>query len=148
MRWFWIKEGGDFVCEGSLLTQIRMGDIDKKINDLFFFVVNFYINPLNPIILRYKKWELLLLPRENINNLFRNLSREGGYAFTYKGHTRYNGGAFYTPKEVEFLLDPLRIFLSFVRGAWCNIFFLEGRANDNPIVAIHQNPLLPPKISA
>jgi hypothetical protein len=142
----WIKGDVDLECKGPLRTQIRQGNLADRIDDLCFCISNFYINPLNPFILKYKEWEVLLLPDKDIHDLFKNLDENGGYAFTYRGHIRYMGGTLFSLTAVESLLEPLRVFLSFVRGAWCNMFFFQGTANEKHIVAIHPNPLLPPSI--
>jgi hypothetical protein len=144
VRWIWRKENNDFMCEGPLRTQIMQGEITQKIDNLSFFISNFYINPLNHLILKYKEWEVLLFPFENINDLFKDLDKNGGYAFTYHGYIRYREGSLFALNEAEFLLEPLRIFLSFMRGAWCKMLFFEGTVNEVNVVAVHPTPLLPP----
>jgi hypothetical protein len=96
------------------------------------------------MVLKYNKWEILLYPFENIKDLFKQLDRNGGYAFTYNISIRYAKGSPFTMKEAEFLLEPLSIFLSFIRGVWCKVLFFHGSLEGNSVVAVHPNPLLPP----
>ena len=147
----WIKnERGNLICEGPLRAQVRYGDETGEIEKLCFCLPNFGIDPEAPLIISYKNWEVLLRRFENISSLFEKLDKEGGYAFTYKCCIRYNGGSPFTWDQAKFLIGPLRMFLSFVRGAMCSPLFPVGvkagaeGENDILVFAIHPNSLLPP----
>ena len=140
-----IGEGaGGVVCKGPMLGQVKYGDLSAKIDQLVFFIPNFGFDPLIPLILKHDKWEILLKPFEKISNLFEELDRDGGFAFTYEVHIKFNGRAPFVLGQVLFLLEGLEIFLSFMRRAWCQPFFFTGIANGNPIFLLHPNLLLGP----
>lgn len=142
IRWTWIDENNNFVCEGPLKTQIIYGSMHQRIDELRCFIANFRIYPLKSILLVYKNWQISLSPLEDITNILKNLDRNGGYAFTYQCKIRHHNGTNFDLESVEHILDPLRLFLSFLRGAWCDLFFFEGAMNQKPIVSIHPNRLM------
>jgi hypothetical protein len=150
----WIKrESGNLICEGPLRGQVKYGDETREIEYLCFYLPNFGIDPDTPLTITYKNWQVLLRRFENISSLFDKLDRKGGYAFTYKCSIRHNGGSPFTFDQAMFLIGPLRLFLSFVRGAVCSPLFPTGvRAghdgeNDILVFAFHDNSLLPPSWS-
>lgn len=148
----WVKnENGKLICEGHLLieTGLKYGDETGEIEKLVFYIPNFGINPVSLFIIKYKEWEVQLRPFKNISKLFLILDKEGGYAFTYECFIRYNEGSPFTWSQAMFLIGPLRMFLSFVRGAICSPLFPVGvkagrRGEDNVIFEIHPNSMLPP----
>jgi hypothetical protein len=133
-----------FECEGPLLTQVRQGNIFEEIDHLYFQISNFCIYPLKPITLEYRKWNVSLDPQDNISELLGNLNNNGSYALTYLGCITCKDGSLFTSYDVESLIEPLQVFLSFLRGAWYQPLIFEGWAKGKPIVSTHPNPLLPP----
>lgn len=153
----WIKnENGNLICEGhlNLITEgIAIGDKNGKINYFHFYLPNFGINsnvPLPLEFVNYKNWEVRLKQFENIASLFETLDRDGGYAFTYECLITHSDRSLFTCDQALFLIDPLRIFFSFVRGAICSPLFLSGRRagsdgdGDIHVFEIHPKSSLPP----
>ena len=153
----WIKnENGNLICEGPLrLTTdgLAYGNITGEIDYLHFFLPNFGINSSVPLPLEfvtYKNWNVRLKPLENIKSLFETLDKDGGYAFTYEFLITYDGVSPFTLDQAEFLIGPLRLFLSFIRGAICSPLFLSGikagreGENDIPVFGIYPKSMLPP----
>jgi len=153
----WIKnENGNLICEGPLrLTTkgLEYGDRTGEIDYLHFFLPNFGINSSVPLPLEfvtYKNWNVRLKQFENIKSLFETLDKDGGYAFTYQCLITYDGVSPFTLDQAVFLIGPLRLFLSFIRGAICSPLFLSGikagREGENDIVVfgIHPKSTLPP----
>ncbi|MFZ3146767.1 hypothetical protein [Methanothrix sp.] len=153
----WIKnENGNLICEGPLRLAtkgLEYGDRTGEIDYLHFFLPNFGINSSVPLPLEfvtYKNWNVRLKQFKNIKNLFETLDKDGGYAFTYECLITYNGVSPFTFDQVEFIIRPLRLFLSFVRGAICSPLFLSGikagREGENDILVfgIHPKSTLPP----
>ena len=63
----------------------------------------------------------------NTSEVAETISRERGYDVTYEGVITRSGGADFKVTEVETLLDALRTFLSFARGASCSLASVEGK---------------------
>jgi hypothetical protein len=88
---------------------------------------------------------------KNIKSLFETLDKEGGYAFTYECLITYNGVSPFTLDQAQFLIGPLRLFLSFIRGAICSPLFFSGLKagedgeNDILVFGIHPKSSLPPE---
>lgn len=151
----WIKnESGNLICEGPLRGQLKYGDENGEINFLHFFIPNFGINSSVPLPLEfitYKNWEVRLKQFKNIKSLFETLDKKGGYAFTYECLITYNGVSPFTFDQAQFLIGPLRLFLSFIRGAICSPLFFSGLKagadgeNDIPVFGIHPKSSLPPE---
>ena len=64
-----------------------------------------------------------LINRPEVDETIR---REKRYGVTYNGVITRSDGADFTVKEVETLLEALRTFLSFARGASCSLASVEG----------------------
>lgn len=139
-----IRGTGEVICKGPLLGQVKYGDESAKIDQLAFLIPNFGFDPLIPLVLKHDKWEILLKPFDNIASLFDELDKEGGFAFTYGGFIRYDGGKPFAFEQARSLIQGLQIFLSFMRRAWCQPFFFSGTANDELIFSLHPNLLLGP----
>jgi hypothetical protein len=151
----WIKkENGNLICEGPLHGQVKYGDENREIDYLHFYLPNFGINSSVPLpfeFITYKNWEVRLRQFKNIKSLFETLDKEGGYAFTYECLITYNGISPFTLDQAQFLIGPLRLFLSFVRGAICSPLFFSGLkagkdgGNDIHVFEIHPKSSLPPE---
>ncbi len=154
----WIKnENGNLICEGPLhLTTdgLAIGDTTEEINFLHFYLPNFGINHSAPLPIKfitYKNWEVRLKQFKNIKSLFDTLDKDGGYAFTYECLITYNGVSSFTLNQAQFLIGPLRLFLSFIRGAICSPLFFSGLKagpdgeNDIHVFEIHPKSSLPPE---
>ena len=76
---------------------------------------------------------------------YKKLYATGGYAFTHVGQlTRADGSAF-SAAEAKEILESLRVFLSFARGAACALPVQWGRGEDDEIVWLRfQSPIVDP----
>lgn len=72
-------------------------------------------------------WRVEFTGLTNKPEVAETISRERGYDVTYKGVITRSGGADFKVTEAETLLDALRIFLSFARGASCSLDSVEGK---------------------
>jgi len=138
-----IKRNGDFECKGILSNGIGWGNKNCQIDKLSFVIPNFGIYPINQLNLTYKTWDISLYPFENIATIFENLDENGGFALTYGGCIRCSAASSFTWEQAKFLIRPLRMFLSFVRGAWCDLLFHCGSLNDNLVFQSFLTPLSP-----
>lgn len=59
----------------------------------------------------------------------RNQLRDGGYAITHVARVERMDGRSFRPKQLQSLLTPLGMFLSFVRGSWCVPILVVGFTN-------------------
>ena len=82
-------------------------------------------------VLEAGEWEITLTSFHNLRDQFKTLSAEGGYAFTHTCSIKRADGGSYGSHDVDELLDGLRWFLSFARGAFCGVANVEGRTNDD-----------------
>jgi hypothetical protein len=129
-------------CKGALSNGFGWGDINLIVDELTFYIPNFIIQPVGALTLKYNNWEIFLEPIKKVETVFEKLDEIGGFAFTYMGRISSNGSPF-TMDQARFLIRPLRTFLSFVRGAWCDILFLEGIKDGNEVFGNYFNPQPP-----
>ena len=59
-------------------------------------------------------------------DVLKGLDQDKGYGFTYEGVITRKDGTTFSVKEVDSLLEALRVFLSFVRGNYCSLALVEG----------------------
>ena len=84
--------------------------------------------------LRHDGWRINLVAVRESRDRFKHLKATGGYAFTHVGRlTRIDGSAFSVEQAKE-VLESLRVFLSFARGAACGLPIQWGCATDGDIV--------------
>ena len=71
-------------------------------------------------------WRVELTGVPEIREVVEDLKRTSGYGITYSGTLGRADGASFEAQEAAELLDVLRTFLSFARGAACGITLVEG----------------------
>ena len=87
--------------------------------------------------LRHDGWNVSLVALPESRDRYGHLKATGGYSFTHVGQlTRIDGSAF-AVQQAEKILEPLRVFLSFARGAACSLPIRWGRGIDGEIVWRH-----------
>ncbi len=74
-------------------------------------------------------WRIEIIAVPNLKALTQELKKDGGYAITHTGTARRSDGTF-TVKDAERLLEGLRLFLSFARGAFCSLTLHTGLNRD------------------
>ena len=93
--------------------------------------------------LRHDGWHVSLVALPESLDRYRHLNATGGYSFTHVGQlTRIDASAF-AVQQAEEILESLRVFLSFARGAACSLPIRWGRGIDGEIVWRHfQSPIV------
>ena len=87
--------------------------------------------------LRHDGWNVSLVNMPESRDRYGHLEATGGYSFTHVGQlTRIDGSAF-AVQQAEKILESLRVFLSFARGAACSLPIRWGRGIDGEIVWRH-----------
>jgi len=95
--------------------------------------------------LHHDGWQIRIVAVAESVDRYRELKATGGYAFTHVGQlTRVDGSAF-SEAEAKEILEPLRVLLSFARGAACALPIQWGRGEDDEIVwRRFQSPVVDP----
>ena len=84
--------------------------------------------------LEHDGWRISLVAVPQSGDRYKQLKATGGYAFTHVGQlTRIDASAFCVQQAKE-ILESLRVFLSFARGAACGLPIQWGRGIDGEIV--------------
>lgn len=71
-------------------------------------------------------WSIEIASVSDIRNVEKSLQRSKGYGLTYNGSVTRSNGATFSVKDVEPLLEALRLFLSVARGATCSLALVRG----------------------
>lgn len=84
--------------------------------------------------LKHDVWQVSIVAVRASGDRYKRLIATGGYAFTHVGQlTRIDGTAF-TVEHAKDVLETLRVFLSFARGAACHLPIQWGRGDYGEIV--------------
>ena len=78
------------------------------------------------VILEASPWVIELRSLKNTRGTIERLRADGGYGLTHEGSIRRSDGKSFSTKQVDPLLELLRLFLSFARGAYCGLTFVAG----------------------
>lgn len=79
-------------------------------------------------------WQIEMTQVPDLEAIDQTLKNDGGYAVTYTGTCSRSDGEAFTIEDAERLLEVLRLFLSFARGAFCSVPLRAGvDANGNKI---------------
>ena len=84
-------------------------------------------------VLEGEGWEIDLSGVQNLSEQITTLRAHGGYGFTHTCVVKRSDGTSHAAADVEDLLDALRLFLSFARGAFCGITNVEGRTKEDSV---------------
>ena len=100
---------------------------------------------LQNIALNHDGWKIRIVPLPESRDRCEQLTATGGYAFTHVGQlTRVDDSAF-SVEEAKDILESLRQFLWFARGAACALPIHWGRGEDGEIVwRRFQSPIVDP----
>lgn len=92
---------------------------------------------LNSVTMQHGGWQIEITSVPDLEESLKILRKDGGYAITHTGTIiRSNNEAFFV-EEIESLLQGMRAFLSFFRGAGCGLTPIEGineSGNKMPII--------------
>lgn len=70
--------------------------------------------------LESSNWSVELRSLAETKENIEKLNNEGGYGLTHVASLKKNDGANFSGKHASEMLDALRFFFSFAKGAWCN----------------------------
>ena len=76
--------------------------------------------------LQASSWVIEVRSLKNTPEIIGRLRAHGGYGLTHEGSIRRSDGKPFSAKQVVPLLDLLRLFLSFARGANCGVTLVAG----------------------
>lgn len=116
------------------------------LRDLGFQVVNFndfftpgvqpspaFGFPPHVADLAHAGWRVRLAAVPQFKDIFKSVGETGGHAFTHVGRLERSDGSLFVAQDAEPVLDALRRFLSFARGAACSLPVRWGRAGDGSV---------------
>ena len=72
-------------------------------------------------------WTIEITSESNLPEVKKLLDSQGGYAVTHTGTIKRSDGSSFSVQDVQPLLEGLRLFLSFARGAFCGLTLVVGR---------------------
>ena len=100
---------------------------------------------IQTVALRHDGWQIRLVAVPESRDRYSALEATDGYAFTHVGQlTRFDASAF-SVEQAKAVLESLRQFLSFARGAACALPIHWGRGEDDDIVwRRFQSPIVDP----
>ena len=75
-------------------------------------------------------WVVDITAAPNLSEIKKTLGSTGGFAITHTGTVRRAEGNEFRVSEVEQVLNGLSLFLSFARGAYCDLALVKGRNRD------------------
>jgi hypothetical protein len=143
---FGVKDGVSFTKVSGSVSTFEKGN-RGQVKEIGFQVVNFqdFLTPgpkpapvfgFPPHVsdLRYGGWRVQLTAVREHSEIFKSLGETGGYAFTHLGRLQREDGALFEIQDAEGVLEALRRFLSFARGAASNFPVLWGAGPDGSIV--------------
>jgi hypothetical protein len=117
------------------------------LKDIGFQVVNFndfftpsvYATPSfgfppHVAALQHGGWRIHLTAVPEFRNIFKSVGQTGGYAFTHLGRLERADGALFSAPDADAVLDALRRFLSFARGAATSLPVRWGTVADGSVV--------------
>ena len=74
---------------------------------------------LGSLRLKTPSWLIEIAAVSNLSEIVKTLKVDGGYAITHRGSIARLDDKPFPVKDAEQLIEGLRFFLSFARGAWC-----------------------------
>jgi len=84
--------------------------------------------------LQHGGWRIRLTAVPEFRETFKSVGETGGYAFTHLGSVERADGSLFSAHDADAVLDALRRFLSFARGAASGLPVRWGTAADGSIV--------------
>ena len=84
-------------------------------------------------LLQAPPWEIDITAVPNLREAVKTLKANGGYAVTHTGTIKRSDGGSFSVPDVQSLLEGLRLFLSFARGAFCGVTLVKGNDQNGQI---------------
>jgi hypothetical protein len=131
---------------GGPISSFEKGD-GTDLRDVGFQIVNFenfmtpgaytapvYGYPPHVATLRHGGWRVSLTAVAKDTEAFNSLKETGGYTFTHLGRVEREDGSPFAAVDARDILNALRLFLSFARGALCSVPIVWGTGHDGRVV--------------
>lgn len=141
-----VGSAGHFARVSGSVSRFTKGT-PTQLKDIGFQVVNFndffspgvYATPtfgFPPQVaeLQHGGWRIRLTAVPEFKEIFKSVGETGGYAFTHLGSVGRADGSLFSAQDADAVLDALRRFLSFARGAASSLPVRWGTAGDGSIV--------------
>ena len=131
-----IKVGGAEARTGESLSYVEFGLLnfpeflgmqDKDIS------MNGMSPRIGAALLQAPPWEIDITAVPNLREAVKTLKANGGYAVTHTGTIKRSDGGSFSVPDVQSLLEGLRLFLSFARGAFCGVTLVKGNDQNGQI---------------
>ena len=81
----------------------------------------------------YEDWQINLVATDKSKEIRKRVANSNGYGFTHQGQIINPAGSRFSSQEADKILGLLSKFLSFLRGASCNLPILQGVEKDGQI---------------
>jgi hypothetical protein len=143
---FGVKEGVAFTKASGSVSTFEKGS-GGQVKEIGFQIVNFsdFLTPgpkpspafgFPPHVseLRHAGWRIRLSAVKEHAAIFKSLDETGGYAFTHLGRLEREDGSLFGVQDANRVLEALRRFLSFARGAAINFPVIWAAASNGSIV--------------
>lgn len=140
---------------GAHAGQIEWGAEQTALRSVGFQVVNFpdvitpgplavpgdptadagdYGGTIQTASLTYDGWRIRIVAVPQATDRYTQLKATGGYAFTHAGQLTRVDDTTFSVEQAKDILESVRVFLCFARGAACALPIQWGRDKDNEIV--------------
>lgn len=140
------NEAGPFARVSGSISSFATG-IGTGLKELGFQVVNFndfytrgprpgpvFGYPPRVATVAHDGWRIDLSAVPQAKQVFDGIGETGGYTFTHIGRLQRGDGSHFTATDAESVIEALRWFLSFARGAACAFPVRWGAADDGATV--------------
>ena len=88
---------------------------------------------IQTVALEHDGWTIRLVVVPESRDRYQELEATGGYAFTHVGLLKRSDDSTFSVEQAKNILESLRVFLSFARGAMCGMPIQWGRGTDGKI---------------
>lgn len=89
---------------------------------------------MSRLTFRDPQWQIVLDKVEDYKAIFKELKAKDGYAFTFTGKIERVDGKFFSSVDAIQVINKVRNFLSFTRGANITPFYLQGFDEKNELI--------------
>jgi hypothetical protein len=136
--------GGRFVWTLKHEPIIARGSADTEMACVLFHIYNYYdfhgtrrstdktstgLHAIYHVDLKVSGWNVEIKSLPTTSSTLETLRKTGGYGLTHIGCLKKDNGSSFDGKSAEEMLNALRFFLSFSKGAWCNPCIAVGFNN-------------------
>lgn len=113
----------------------------RNCDTIVVYIPNFFDTRLQ---LKTSDWEIEIEPVANIKDMIRVLSLQSGFALTHEGTVKKPGNLQFNFDQAGKILRALEAYISFMRGAWCGLFFPIGMLEESVSWQCWNGPMVMP----